>query len=103
MATSPRASPLRAPSQGLLESTQMKRDFLVVQAPPQVPANFATVPSLAARPVSRIASMDSEVVDPSADTPTSMESMEDADTTPIFPATHKEISDSLSTSPLCLL
>ncbi|KAJ7454570.1 hypothetical protein B0H11DRAFT_2244851 [Mycena galericulata] len=68
----------------------MKRDFLVVQASPQVPANFATVPSLAARPVSRIASMDSEVVDPSADTPTSMESMEDADTTPIFPATHKE-------------
>ncbi|KAJ7457442.1 hypothetical protein FB451DRAFT_1406877 [Mycena latifolia] len=55
----------------------------------QIPPAFTTGPSLATRPLSRTASMASEV----ADTPTPSDSpADDGDATPIFLATHKEVS-----------
>ncbi|KAJ7652605.1 hypothetical protein B0H17DRAFT_1338534, partial [Mycena rosella] len=76
-------------------STQMKRDFLVAQSTTQAPPGFATGPSLAARPLSRTASMATEAADNSAPTPIPTESLEDPDASPIFLPNHKEVSKHL--------
>ncbi|KAJ7632094.1 hypothetical protein B0H17DRAFT_513587 [Mycena rosella] len=83
-------SPFITPS-----STQMKRDFLVAQSTTQAPPGFATGPSLAARPLSRTASMATEAADNSAPTPIPTESLEDPDASPIFLPNHKEVSKHL--------
>ncbi|KAJ7445023.1 hypothetical protein B0H11DRAFT_2088240 [Mycena galericulata] len=76
-------------------SAQLKRDFFVAQASPQAPPSFATGPSLAARPVSRTASMASEVLDPTADASVPADAVDDADATTIVLANHKEVSKAL--------
>ncbi|KAJ7436375.1 hypothetical protein B0H11DRAFT_2286602 [Mycena galericulata] len=86
---------LETRDQALSLSAQMKRDFLVGQVSPQVPPAFATGPSLAARPISRTASMASEVLDPATDAPVPTDAVDDTDATPIVLANHKEVSKAL--------
>lgn len=74
-------------------SGQMKRDFLLAQGSPQPPPAFATGPPLAARPVSRTASMATEVADAPADP-----AADDADVVPVLLPNHKEVSKLVSWS-----
>ncbi|KAJ6477989.1 hypothetical protein DFH09DRAFT_1342055 [Mycena vulgaris] len=88
---------LETRDQSVSLSTQMKRDFLVAQASLQVPTAFAVGSSLATRPISRTASMATEVADPTTPTEHPADDFDAPidDATPIFLATHKEVSQAL--------
>ncbi|KAK7054061.1 hypothetical protein R3P38DRAFT_3171559 [Favolaschia claudopus] len=76
--------------QSISLSSQMKRDFLLANASPPAPPDFAVGPSLATRPVSRTASMAGETVD--SPTP---DATDDAGVTPVILPNHKEVSSIL--------